>query len=58
MAAALPCGIAFTANACLPALDAGLPERRDHVPGGRLGNLYEGESIGDLDRADVPAGEV
>src|SRR6201986_176444 len=56
--ACFPCLIAFTANACLPALDAGLPERRDHVVGSRLGNLDEGEALGDLDRADVPAGEV
>src|SRR5579863_8603831 len=54
----LPRTVAFAANGGLPALDAYLPERRDHVVGGRLGNLDEREAVGDLDRADVPAGQV
>ncbi len=51
-------GVALAADRRLPALDADLPERRDHVVRGRLGDLDEREAVGDLDRADVLAGQV
>jgi hypothetical protein len=46
--------VALAADGCLPALDADLPERRDHVIGGLIGDLDQRKAIGDLDRADVP----
>ena len=52
------CGVAFAADRRLPALDADLPERRDHVVCCSLGHLNEREAIGDLDRADLFAGQV
>ena len=52
------CAVAFAADRRLPALDADLPERRDHVVCCSLGDLDEREAIGDLDRADLPAGQV
>ena len=47
--------VAFAADRRLPALDADLPERRDHVVCCSLGHLNKREAIGDLDRADLPA---
>src|SRR5690349_831103 len=52
------CAVAFAADCRLPALDGDLAERRDHVVRGGLGNLDEREAIGDLDRADLPAGQA
>src|SRR5690242_2491787 len=52
------CAVAFAADRRLPALDADLPERCDHVVCRSLGDLNEREAIGDLDRADLPAGQV
>src|ERR1035441_3128989 len=52
------CAVAFAADRRLPALDADLPERCDHVVCCSLVDLNERGAIGGLDRADLPARQV